>query len=131
MNSTSWKRSYLSRLQIGFLSEFAKSHSVQCLHYVNENGFPTGNKCTLYSVRPEIYRKAIFLHSQATATPPPHTHQKMSFHVFHSVTFLLTNVYSFSFMVYSRIVTFNGQVRLITGECTFLMDIAASTAFSA
>lgn len=37
----------------------------------------------------------------------------------------------FQLHVYAATVTFNGQVRLIIGECIYLTDIAGYTAFTA
>lgn len=111
-----------------FLSEFAKSHRLQCLHYVDENGFPTGKNCVFYSVRPEIYRKAIFVRRQDPTTPTPVKNVISCLSFSHLFT---DKCIFFQLHVYSRIVTFNGQVRLITGECIYLMDIAARVAFPA
>lgn len=104
-----------------FPSEFAKSHNLHYLHYVNKNGFPVGKKCVLYSVRPKIYRKSNFLSQPSHNNSHPHTKNVISRL---SLSPFSDKRIFFQLHVYWRIVTFNGQVRLIIGECIYWMDIA-------
>lgn len=125
MNSVSCKRSYLSRLQIGFYPHLQKSELTMlslCLWVWLPNW-----KEMCFVLLGQDLQKAIFLHAPVMT--------KLLKNVtswFLSFSHLFTDKYVFFLLhVYAPTVTFNGQGRLITGGYISPLDIASYTAFTA